>query len=274
MSVIVGPSTKNREADDSESGAPAGHGRRGGPPHRGAPRSGHEGGRTPRPGAGDGAQPRRSPAAAGESTPRPRASRTSSGSRWRERSPRWAQRARDGRRGTGCAPCCRGRVRGEGEPPRGAGDADPRKSLLRAGRGDSRGVPDGVPEPVQRGTPRCRSDGPDPRGGERRGDRGDPAGPRGGRILPCHGRVPGEDRAVHCTGSAGRLELQGRAVRPVGRGADRGARGRHRPGFRRGAVFEQNLQTLAADGRMVVIGTMGGAEVGRSACGPSCRSGF
>jgi len=32
MSVIVGPSTKNREADDRESGAPAGHGRRGGPP--------------------------------------------------------------------------------------------------------------------------------------------------------------------------------------------------------------------------------------------------
>ncbi len=42
---------------------------------------------------------------------------------------------------------------------------------------------------------------------------------------------------VRGAGRDRRVELQGRAVRPLGRGTDRGARGRHRPGFHRGAVF-------------------------------------
>jgi len=205
--------------------------------------------------------------------PPPRASRTSS--------------ARDGGRGRlgghgvrgmgaggpGVRPAAGGRVRREGEPPRGACDADPRKSLLRAGRGDSRGVPDGVPEPVQRGTPRCRSDGPDPRGASGVGTAAiQLVREAGGYSLVTAGSPEKIARCIALGARAGWNYKDG----PFARGSRSrpGGAGRHRPGFVGAPYFEQNLQTLAADGGWSSSGRWEAPRSGRSACGPSCRSGF
>src|SRR4030066_1815 len=94
--------------------------------------------------------------------------------------------------------------------------------------------------------------GPGCGGGNPRGTRGDPAGPRSGSRLPGHGGVPGEDRPVPGTRSAGGVELPAGPLRAVGNRADGGKGGRPGSRFRRGPLLRAE-PFVPCDGREGVL---------------------
>ena len=165
--------------------------------------------------------------------------------------------------GPGVRPAAGGRVRGARGHPGGTGDADPRRSLLRAGRGDPRGVSHGVPEPVQRGAPRSGETVLIHAGGSGVGTAAiQLVREAGGISLVTAGSTEKIARCVALGALAGWNYKDGPfapwvAEQTGGRGVDIVL------DFVGAPYFEQNLEALAVDGRMVVIGTLGGADVGK-----------